>query len=378
MTEDETQQIAKNNKGSIGELISQLQQFDNPKGYRMEYEDVKEKLGPIVAQIAQKGEAALNQLHELLEYEESWSCQFALEALKEIKSEKSIPHLIEFIKKNEESDNIGSCNEALFALEAIGKPAVEPLLAEVKNEFADENFPGYLVEGLTDIKDDRVYNFMIETTQDYLKNKEKYEDWFEADAFTCGFADQGNREALALMKRVLASGVSEEERNEIESAIEKLDDPEEYQRKIQEMAEEYKDFDMSEEAAEAIKVNCDFCGKEMECPPDMLEKAKKQMCGECFFQRKESGKEQELKNVHVDISPRDLAQNVANGITNSMVEDIFPDLWDEKKEELRELSKKELALEMFGAGAYNALANFIEANSKRKDGNKRKVGTNRI
>jgi len=71
-------------------LIQQLPQFDNPKGYRMEYEAVKEKLNPLVEQLVQKGEAALNQLHELLEYEESWSCNFALEALKGIKSEKSI------------------------------------------------------------------------------------------------------------------------------------------------------------------------------------------------------------------------------------------------------------------------------------------------
>ena len=38
---------------------------------------------------------------------------------------------------------------------------------------------------------------------------------------------------------------------------------------------------MDEEAMnEAIPVNCDFCGKGMECPPDMLEKAQKHMCHE--------------------------------------------------------------------------------------------------
>src|SRR3989344_2441961 len=217
-----------NDEGSVGELISQLQQFDNPKGYRMEYETVKEKLATVVAQLIQKGDAALSQLHELLEYEESWSCAFALEALKGIKSEKSIPFLIEFIKENENGDSFESCDEALWALEAIGKPAVEPLIVELKKEFANDNFFGYLVEALTDIKDDKVYPFMVEITEDYLKNPEKYEDWFEIDAFTYGFARQGKKEALPLLKMVLATDLSKEEKREDESTIEAIEGPDGY------------------------------------------------------------------------------------------------------------------------------------------------------
>lgn len=360
-------------------LITQLQQFDNPKGYRFEYKTVKEKLGPVVEQLAQKGEAALEPLHELLNYEESWSCQFALEALKEIKSAKSIPYLISFVKKNEDGDYFESCDEALFALEAIGKPSVEPLLAEVKGAFAEKNFPGYLVEALTSIKDDRVYDFLTETTQNYLKENEKYEDWFEIDAFTCGFADQGKKEALPLLRQVLASGLSREAKGEIESAIEELEDPEGYERKIQELAEEYKDSDAPEATKEAIKVNCDFCGKGMECPPDMMKKAKKHMCHECFHKRAEEGGDENgpLENVHVDIPTNELISETANSMTNSMVEEIFPEVWGERKDELKELSKKELAHEMFGAGAYIALSNFMKHQHARdlKDDNKRKART---
>lgn len=361
-------------------LIQQLQQFDNPKGYRMEYEAVKEKLNPVVEQLVQKGEAALEQLHELLQYEESWSCNFALEALKEIKSEKSIPHLIKFAKKNENGDYYEGCDEATFALEAIGKPAVEPLLTELKKGFADNEFYGYLVEALTEIKDERVYDFMVETTEDYLKNPERYEGWFEMDMFACGFGDQGKKEALPLLRRLLAlKHLDKDEKKEISGVIEELENPEEYNRKIKEMAEEFKrEFKPLEETSEseAVKVNCDFCGTEMECPPHMLKS--KQMCHKCFHKRTEEGGDENgpLENVHVDMPKDEIPAHVARNITDSLVEDIFPVMWQERKDELKEMSKKELAYEMFGTGAYNALFSFIEANFKRKKNGEKKLIAN--
>ena len=242
MADNKQQPMEKDNKGSVGELISQLQQFDNPKGYRLEYDAVKEKLNPAVEQLVHKGEAALNQLHELLQYEESWSCQFALETLKEIKSEKSISYLIEFVKKNENGDYYDGCDEAIWALQAIGAPAIEPVMAELKKGFANEDFSGYLVEALTEIKDERVYSFMVETTEDYLKNPEKYDDWFEIDMFTCGFADQGKKEALPLLKQLLAlKHLNKEEKTEIGSTIEALEDPAEFNKRIEELAKEFEE-----------------------------------------------------------------------------------------------------------------------------------------
>lgn len=383
------------NEGSVEELISQLQQFDNPKGYRLEYETVKEKLAPAVAQLIQKGEAALNQLHELLQYEESWSCAFTLEALKGIKSEKSIHYLIEFIKKNENGDYFESCDEALWALQAIGRPAVEPLLKELKNEFANNNFFGYLVGALTGIKDYNVYSFMVEITEDCLKNPEKYEDWFEIDAFTYGFTEQGKKEALPLLRRVLAADLSEEEKREIESTIEALEDPEGFNKKIEAEAEILqKEFEKEQEKQkpgstainenESVKVNCDFCGKGMECPPDMMKKAKKHMCHECFHKRAEEGEDENglLEDVHVDIPTDELISEVASNMTDSLVNEVFHDMWAEKKDELKELSKKELAYEMFCAGAYNAINQMIRMQRHHmrdlKDNGKRKARTDRI
>ncbi|MBI2137227.1 hypothetical protein HYU12_01770 [Candidatus Woesearchaeota archaeon] len=360
----------------ISELIAKLQQLDNPKGYRMEYESVKERLDPVVKQLAQEGEAALDQLHELLQYEESWSCQFALEALKGIKSEKSISHLIKFVKRTENGDYYEGCDEAIWALEAIGEPAVEPLLTELKKGFADKEFYGYLVEALTGIKDDRVYSFMVETTEDYLKNPGKYDDWFEVDAFACGFGDQGKKDALPLLRKLLAmKQLDKDEKKEISSVIEELDDLEGYEKRIQEMINNY---ELETEATEeAIKVNCDFCSSEMECPPHMLKS--KQMCHKCFHKRIEEGgdKNGPLDDVHVDIPTDELITETANSMTNSMVEELFPEIWTERKDELKELSKNELALEMFGAGAYIALSNVLKIQHMQglKNDGKRKTET---
>ena len=114
------------------------------------------------------------------------------------------------------------------------------------------------------------------------------------------------------------------------------------------------------EQTNSVKVNCDFCGKEMECPKNMLEKAKKHMCHECFFERLNNGNDEPLKDVHVDFPTNELVPELANEMTNEMVEEMFPKVWEKGKKELKEMSKKELACEMFGAGAYIALSNMLE------------------
>jgi len=113
----------------------------------------------------------------------------------------------------------------------------------------------------------------------------------------------------------------------------------------------------------SVKVNCNFCGSEMECPPHMMEKAKKHMCHKCFYDRAEKGGDENgpLENVHVDIPTNELISKTASGMTDDIVENVFPDVWSEKREELKKLSKKELACEMFGAGAYIALSNFMRS-----------------
>jgi len=225
----------------IDQLIEELKRFDNPEGYKMNYEGVKKKLEPVMQKLIQHGEAALDRLHALLLREETWSCLFALEILKEIRSPKSIPFLIEFIRKNEDADDYWeSCEDAMRALTAIGEPAVDPLLKEVKADFEKKRYFVYLVSALTEIKDERVFSFMVETIEDYLANPEKYRGWFYLELFVYDFGVQGKIEAVPLLKRLLALDLSKQERIEVVDAIEYLEDPEEYEREMEEWLEDFK------------------------------------------------------------------------------------------------------------------------------------------
>jgi HEAT repeat protein len=225
----------------VNSLVEELKRFDNPEGYEMGYETVKKGLATVIQKLVQHGEAALDRLHALLFNEETWSCLFALEVLKEIRSPKSIPFLVEFIRKNEEADDYWeNCEEAMRALTAIGEPAVEPLLREVKADFEKRRYFVYLVNALTEIKDERVYAFMAETIEDYLANTEKYRGWFYLELFVYDFGVQGKKEVLPLLKRLLTMDLSERERIEVVDAIKYLEDPEGYERETREWVEKFK------------------------------------------------------------------------------------------------------------------------------------------
>ena len=100
----------------------------------------------------------------------------------------------------------------------------------------------------------------------------------------------------------------------------------------------------------SVKVNCSFCGNEIECPEDMLATANKHMCYECFITQEPS--DEAIRDVHVDIPNDKIPEVTASGMADRAVDDVFPGVWSERKDELRELSKRDLAQEMFGAGAY--------------------------
>jgi len=108
---------------------------------------------------------------------------------------------------------------------------------------------------------------------------------------------------------------------------------------------------MEGQESKSVKVNCSFCGKEMECPENMLAKSKKHMCFDCFHNEK-NPPDEELKDVHIDVPVNMLEERISEEMTNDMVDKLFPDLWRSKKGELKHMSKKELAEEMFGAGIY--------------------------
>ncbi len=123
-----------------------------------------------------------------------------------------------------------------------------------------------------------------------------------------------------------------------------------------------------------IKVKCCICGKNIECPEEMMKTSKKHMCYLCFQNPKNFKKfsYDERKNVHVDIPVDNLMDTIADNFASMMVDEFFPNLWSEKKEDLKELSKKNLSKEMFGAGVYMGIQSFIDYMNEMEK-NKKKI-----
>jgi hypothetical protein len=95
----------------------------------------------------------------------------------------------------------------------------------------------------------------------------------------------------------------------------------------------------------------------------MLRTSKKHLCYTCFQDPKSTKNftDDELKNVHVDAPLEELADEVADKFAAMMVTEAFPKIWSEKKEDLKELSKKDLSKEMFGAGVYMEIQAFMDS-----------------
>ncbi|MEK6927972.1 MAG: SEC-C metal-binding domain-containing protein [Nanoarchaeota archaeon] len=230
-------------KEKIKSLIIELQKYDNPKGYKLNYKEVKDKLSQTINSLILCKDECLDELHALISYEETWSCLFALEVIKEIKSKKSIDYLINYIVKTEEGEHGDSGEEAMFALTNIGATAIDPLLKEIKNQFSKRKFYFYLIGALTEIKDEKVYEFMKEVTEDYIQDEEKYDEWFHIDVFTSDFDKQGKKEILLILKELIKlDRVSKHEKIEIEDSIERIEDPIEYQKKTKEQFKKMKPF----------------------------------------------------------------------------------------------------------------------------------------
>jgi hypothetical protein len=121
-----------------------------------------------------------------------------------------------------------------------------------------------------------------------------------------------------------------------------------------------------------IKVKCCICGKDIECPEEMMKTSKKHMCYLCFQNPKNFKKfsNDERKNVHVDIPVDNLMDTIADNFMSMIVNELFPNLWSEKKEYLKELSKKNLSKEMFSAGVYMGIQSFMDYMKEMEKNNK--------
>jgi len=109
----------------------------------------------------------------------------------------------------------------------------------------------------------------------------------------------------------------------------------------------------------SVKINCSFCGKEIECPENMLN-TEKHACFECFekiMEKKEGEKmtEEDIEKIHVDI-PRDKADEIAdNYMIESVMSEAFPRFWKDEKEKLKDMPRRDAVYYAFGSGAKTML-----------------------
>jgi hypothetical protein len=115
-----------------------------------------------------------------------------------------------------------------------------------------------------------------------------------------------------------------------------------------------------------IKVNCSFCGKEIECPEHMAKKVEKHLCFECFNSEDKIstlGREEEFKKkvlsgkIHIDIPLCKLKDKLPEVLAEKLTEEVFSMIWEKLKKDVGEYNKKELAEKMFYQGAIQAFAN---------------------
>lgn len=126
-----------------------------------------------------------------------------------------------------------------------------------------------------------------------------------------------------------------------------------------ETEEKRKEESKEESKEKSIPVDCSFCGAGITCPPDQL-KAGKHACYECFVKLVRENPRKELQNIHADIPSEKLGELFSKMIVDSLIMDEFPRIWKENKEEFKEMGKRELAQEMFTAGAELMAAGFVE------------------
>lgn len=218
----------------IMQSVNELQKHDNEEGYKLDYETARRKLDSVIKELSDYGEECVDYLHPLLDNYFTWSSIFALEVLKNIKSKKSISCFINFIKNSEKGDYGDYCEDAMFALNNIGEPAIDPLIKEIREEFVRKEYYIYLIGSLTEIKSERVYSFMVEIVRDYIKNEGKYGEWFYIDNFVHDFDKQGKKEVLPLLKELIGlDRVSNRERIEIEDTIKIIEDPIAWEKELE-------------------------------------------------------------------------------------------------------------------------------------------------
>lgn len=217
----------------LNKHINFLKSLDTDEFYDKEEDEVRSYAQNTLTELIQLGTTATNELVLLLNTEFTWSCYFALTILRQTKDPQAVPALIAFLKR--ESDDSLANEEAMFILQDIGDPSIALLLEELEEEFDNKKYNSYLVGALTGIIGPEPYDFMVKITKDFISKPWRYKGWFHIEDFTYNFVTQERQDVVPLLKQVLeVKTISGTEKQEIEDTIKALQDPESYEKKIQE------------------------------------------------------------------------------------------------------------------------------------------------
>jgi HEAT repeat protein len=217
--------------------IEFLKSLDTEEFYNKNEDEVRRYAHDSLQELMQLGTEVTHELLGLLETEFTWSCFFALAVLRQIKDPQAVPALVAFLTK--ESDDSMANEEAMFALQDIGDFSIVPLIEVLETQFNEKKYNSYLIGALTGIIGPASYEFMIKITKDFINKPSDYKGWFHIEDFTYNFPKQQRKDALPYLKQILEmKTVSGEEKREIHDTIRALEDPEGYEKEIEETANE--------------------------------------------------------------------------------------------------------------------------------------------
>ena len=221
----------------LNKHIEFLKSLDTEEFYNKDEDEVRQYARNTIQELIQLGNHATNELIELFHTEFTWSCFFALTVLRETKDPQAVPAIIDFLKK--ESDDSMANEEAMFVLQDIGDPSIIPLIEELEEAFNNKKYNSYLVGALTGIIGPAPYDFMVKITKDFIDKPWRYKGWFHIEDFTYNFVKQERQDAISLLKQVLEIKVIiGTEKRELEDTIRALEDPDSYEKEIQETAKQ--------------------------------------------------------------------------------------------------------------------------------------------
>ena len=221
----------------LSKHIDFLKSLDTEEFYNKDVDEVRRYAQDILQECIQLGSHATYKLIELLQTEFTWSCFFALTIFRETKDPQAVPSIIDFLKK--ESDDSMANEEAMFALQNIGDPSIPLLIEDIEEAFDNKKYNSYLVGALTGIIGLVPYDFMIKITKDFIEKPWRYKGWFQIEDFAYNFVAQERPDVIPLLKQILEMKViTGTEKREIEDTIKALEDPERYEKEIQETVQE--------------------------------------------------------------------------------------------------------------------------------------------